>query len=356
MKEEKPVYYTERKQLLRCYDAQKRPYAFRAENTEDFFKWKKQSREMLRDIMGFSLLEPCCPAFRKTGESRQNGFRRIKGILQTEPEIFMPLYLLVPDGLKEGEKRPCVIAPHGHGAGGKDSVAGVLENPAVRGAAEKYNCACGVDFVKQGYVVFCPDARGSGERREPRQQGSEAEKVLSSSCDALNFAAVSLGGSLAGMWTWDLMRLIDFAQSLPFCDGSRVACCGFSGGGLQTLWLAALDDRVTCAVISGYFHGYRDSILSTNFCGCNFVPHLWQNMDLCDVAALIAPRPFLIESGSRDELNGARGLRDVDEQFARLQKAYRLFSRQDFLHHFVFDGVHRWNGSETGAFLKRYLE
>lgn len=348
-------YYTELKQMLRCFDAQKRPYAFRAENLPAFSNWKAQSRKMLGNIMGLNLMEPCGLSFHKLGENKEDGYRRIKGILQTEPEIFMPLYLLIPDSLKDGEKRPCVIAAHGHGAGGKVSVAGVSENPAVCERIQKYHCDYGVDLVQQGYVVFCPDARGSGERRESRQQGNEADKTLSCSCDLLNFAAISLGGSLAGMWTWDLMRLIDFAQTLPFCDDSRIACCGFSGGGLQTLWLTALDDRVKCAVISGYFHGFRDSVLTTNLCGCNFIPHLWQNMDLCDVVALIAPRPLLIESGNHDNLNGKRGMQDVEEQFAKLKRAYQLFQAENCLKHYVFNGAHIWNGTETKEFIKNYL-
>ena len=351
---EKEENFTARSQMLRCYDAQTRPYAFRAENPEDFSAWKKRAREKLSDLLGLSFMEPCRPSFRVTGKTQEPGFRRIRAVLQTEPEIFMPFYLLVPSGLRKGEKRPCVLAPHGHGAGGKESVAGVCENPLI---AEKVRAgnAYGADLARLGYVIFCPDARGSGERREPHQQGDAPEKIFSCSCDALSFAAMSLGGSLAGMWTWDLMRLIDLIQTLPFCDGGRIACCGFSGGGLQTLYLTAMDDRVRCAVISGYFHSFRDCILTTNLCGCNFVPGLWRNMDLCDIAALAAPRPLLIEGGRDDPLNGQRGLKGADEQFRTLEKAYRLSGKEDRLRRFVFAGGHAWNGAQTGTFLKQFL-
>lgn len=348
-------YSTSFLQLLRLYDSQERPFSLQAESVRDYNKWKRKTREKLKEIAGFSQLEPCEPEWVPLDERQEKGYHRIKGALKTEPEVFMPMYILVPDSLKQGEKRAGVIAPHGHGAGGKDSVAGVMESPAIKEKMQKYHCSYGLDLVKQGYVVFCPDARGFGERRELKEQGDKEEKILSSSCNALNFAAISLGCSLIAMWTWDLIKLIDFLQTLPFCDADRLACCGFSGGGLQTLWLTALDDRVKCAVISGYFHGFRDSLLATNFCGCNFVPHLWENMDLADIAALIAPRPLLIESGNQDSLNGKRGLQDVKEQFAKLKKAYQLFQKEDYLEHYIFNGAHIWNGLKTITFLNRYL-
>lgn len=83
-------------------------------------------------------------------------------------------------------------------------------------------------------------------------------------------------------------------------DGERLGCCGLSGGGMQTIWLTAMDDRIKCAVVSGYFYGYLDSLLKMpHNCGCNFVPDLWNHIDMGDLGALVCPRPLLIESGTR---------------------------------------------------------
>lgn len=341
--------------LLAEFDRQERPYAFHAQTAREHAEWRLRLRERLLAITGIASMPAFVPECQTDERVREEGYTRVHARLTTEPGVRMPLYILIPDGIAPGERRACVIAPHGHGGGGKESVAGVCGRPELRRAAQQYRGDYGRQLVREGYVVFCPDARGSGERREEREQGDDPARVLSSSCTDLNFAYISLGRSLAGMWTWDLMRLLDYIATLPWCDAGAVACCGFSGGGLQTLWLAALDDRVACAVISGYFHSYRDALLRTNFCGCNFVPHLWQTAELGDIAALIAPRPLLVESGLRDPLNGARGTADTREQLEKTRAAYRLLGVPEHLRYHEFDAGHVYNGEKTAEFLRACL-
>lgn len=351
--EQSETYYTSMDYLLQTYDECARKHSFRANTVPEYEAWKREVRSVLSDITGIRNMKKC-PLNPKTVEScRMNGYRRDKVILQTESNVWMPFYILIPDGMEKGEKRASVIAAHGHGSAGKYVIAGRDDIPAVKKAIEETRCDYGVKLVKEGYVVFCPDARGSGERREKTEQGEE--NLFTSSCTALNNAAISLGRSLTGMWTWDLMRLIDYIESCDFCDSTRIGCCGMSGGGLQTLWLAAMDDRVKCAVISGYFHGYKDTLLRTNKCGCNFVPHLWENVDIGDIGALIAPRALLIESGLYDPLNGERGIVDVYEQVEITRNAYQVAGEEQKLQHYVFEGKHQWNGQKTYDFFKKWL-
>lgn len=125
------------------------------------------------------------------------------------------------------------------------------------------------------------------------------------------------GGKLSTAGVWDLMRLVDYIKTRPDCNGDKIGCIGLSGGGLQSLWLAALDDRIMFATVSGYFYGYRDSLLEMNQnCCCNYVPGLWEHVDMGDIGALIAPRALVIESGMQDHLNGRRGIVNVLEQVA----------------------------------------
>lgn len=348
-------YETAEASLLAEFDRQERPFAFHARTAAEHAGWRGRLRERLLAITGLDTMPPFVPACAADGTVKEDGYTRVHAVLSTEPRVRMPLYILIPDGIASGERRACVIVPHGHGGGGKESVAGVYDSPVIRRAGERYHGDIGRQLVREGYVVFCPDARGSGERRERRQQGDDESRVLASSCDDLNFAYISLGRSLAGMWTWDLMRLIDYIGTLPYCDARAIGCCGFSGGGLQTLWLAALDDRVACAVISGYFHSCRDAVMRTNFCGCNFVPHLWQTAELGDIAALIAPRPLLVETGRRDPLNGRRGTADTREQLEKTRAAYRLLGCPERLRYYEFDGVHTYNGAQTADFFRTYL-
>jgi dienelactone hydrolase len=336
------------------YDKNSRRWALNANDINEYKVWKNHLRETLKDVTGMSLMSNCDLNPKILESIELDGYRRDKVVIQTEPEIYMPFYILIPNDLKDGEKRPCVIAPHGHGSGGKYAIAGNVDIPGIKEQIEKYNYDYGVKFVKEGYIVFCNDARAAGERREVLQQGDNKEAVLSSSCNSVNNAAISMGQSLIGMMTWDLMRLIDYIETLDFCSSDAIACAGFSGGGLQTLWLAAMDDRVKCSVISGYFHGFRDTLLKTNQCGCNFVPNLWKYVDIGDIGALIAPRPLLIESGSKDGLNGERGIVDVKEQLEITETAYRLCNKESVLYHHIFDGGHIWNGEKTYDFVNEW--
>jgi dienelactone hydrolase len=348
-------YSTCYESMRKLFDEKTRPFAMKAHSVDEYGVWRERFRLKLREITGIDTVQSCTSGCEIVSRVKEDGYTRVKALLATEPDVRMPMYILIPDGITPNERRACVIAPHGHGAAGKESVAGVRNLPEITEQIDRYHCDYGLQLVRMGYVAFCPDARGSGERREEQEQGNDAKSINSSSCDRLSLAYYSLGRSLTGMWVWDLMRLIDYIGTLDYCDAGKIACCGFSGGGLQALWLAALDDRVKCAVISGYFHSYRDSLLQTNFCGCNFVPHLWECAELGDIAALIAPRPLLIESGDRDPLAGARGLTDVCEQLETVRNAYSLFGREESLTHHVFSGGHRYNGEKTGAFLQKYL-
>ncbi|MCX7706150.1 MAG: hypothetical protein N2115_07870, partial [bacterium] len=139
-------------------------------------------------------------------------------------------------------------------------------------------------------------------------------------------------------------------------DKNKIEVVALSGGGLQTLWATALDDRINCAVISGYMYGYKESLLEmcTN-CSCNYVPHLYEYMDMGDIAAMIAPRPLLIETGTKDPLNGRSGLKNVYSQTSIIKRAYKILGCEKNFKHVVFEGEHRWHGLQSIPWVKQHL-
>lgn len=334
----------------RRFDAVARRSAFSAGSADQCKAWQRTLRRKLKQLTGYETMQPTDPQPRITEQIELDDCFRQHVEIRTEPGVVMTLYVLVP---KTGSAPwPAVIATHGHASGGKAAVAGDRTHPEVARTIDEHNYDYGRQFVRQGLIVFCPDARGFGERQEPAVAN---EGVLASSCRHLNSMAYPLGQTVTGMWTWDLHRLVDYIRTRPDCRGTRIGCAGLSGGGLQTLWAAALDPRIGCAVVSGYFYGYKQSLLDMYQCSCNYVPHLYEYVDMGDIAALIAPRPLLIETGDSDPLNGAGGLRNVQPQVAIARKAYRLLAAQRQLKHHVFPGPHRWCGQQALPWMKEHL-
>ena len=350
-------YYTVSEYFRKKYHAVSRQMGLKAETVEEYEVWKNGLRAELKKLLGLDRMRSCQLNAEISGEAKKEGYRRQRVVLQTEPGVFMPLFVLIPDDMAQGERRPAVIAAHGHQSAGKLSIAGIDDIPAVAEVISRFNYAYGVEFVKKGFVVFCPDARGFGERREGVSQGDSGEALLNSSCFQLNNMAVPLGQTVTGMWVWDLMRLIDYISERPECDAEKIGCAGLSGGGLQSLWLAALDDRVKCAGTSGYFYGYRQSLLEMpNGCSCNYIPHLWEKVDMGDLGALIAPRPFFVETGDKDDLNGEGELENVYPQVEIAKKAYTLFGKEENLFHHVFAAGHRWSGKGVDFLWKHLMK
>ena len=346
-------FFTTAQRMLELHRERARRNAFSARTAAEASDWARRLRPLLAATLGLDAMAAAPLEARVTERREQEELAVERVEIQTEPGAIMPLSALVPRRFPL--PRPAIIAPHGHLSAGKLAVVGRDDIPALAETIRKHNYAYGRALALAGFVVFCPDARGFGERREWMHQG-KPEDFLGGSCREINNVAISLGLSLTGMWTWDLMRLIDYIGTRCDCVPGRVGCVGLSGGGLQALWLAAMDERVRAAVVSGYFYGYRDSLLKLNGnCSCNYVPGLWRLVDMGDVGALVAPRPLLIESGDEDGLNGERGIANAVEQVEIAREAYELLGAGERLYHHVFHGPHRWDGARSLPWLARWL-
>jgi len=322
---------------------------FQARTPEALQQWRRKTRRKLKALTGYDTMVRTAPRPRITEEIDCGDYTRQRLELFTEPDVLMPVYVLIP---KTPPPYSVVVAPHGHGSGGKLAVTGCSETPELAESIRAHHYAYGLEFVREGFIVFCPDARGFGERREV----DKADKPLESSCLWINNMAQPQGQTVTGMWTWDLHRLIDYVQTREDCRADRIGCAGLSGGGLQTLWASALDERIRCAVISGYMYGFKESLLDINCCQCNYVPHLYEYVDMGDIGALIAPRPLVIETGTRDGLNGASGLENVKPQVRTIRKAYQTLGASKMLVHDIFEGEHRWNGVKAIPWMVKHLK
>ncbi len=342
------MYYTTEQYILDRFNNAKRPLSFNAANIEEFKSWQSKLRTKLGELIGLNKMYNCSLNPTVISCEKLDGYTRTKMIIETEPTVFMPFYVLKPNTNKE--KYPCVIATHGHCSNAKNAVVNLDEgSEQIRQTINEHNYSYGEQLVKQGFIVFAPDARGFGERREKYNQGDDFKNIISSSCSYLSALATPLGMSVIGMMVWDLMRLIDYIE-INY-DVIDIAVCGLSGGGMQALWLAALDKRVKAAVISGYFYGFKESLLEMHNCDCNYVHDLYNWVDTSDIGALIADRYIFIETGINDHLNGKSGLDNVLPYIEKLKKAGQICEMKNNIEHHLIDSGHRWCGQKSLPWL-----
>jgi dienelactone hydrolase len=347
------TFYTSLEQMKSLFHKKGCKNRFTGSTESELKKWQDENRKLFAQLLGFDTFEPCKNEFVELERVKLEKYTRIKYLLQTEEMVYVPSYLLIPNDIKPGEKRKVVIAAHGHFKNFKESVAGVTESPGVAEDMAEYNITYGVKFAEMGYIVFCPDARGFGERTEINGQKEGDWKCT---CGVMNRMGIPLGRCAVGMSVWDLVKLVDYICTRPDCDTAHIGVAGLSGGGLQALYLSAVDERIKCVCTSGYFYGALESLLVMNGnCECNYVPDLWTHFDMGDIASLIAPRALIIETGTKDPLNGESNLANVISQIAIAEKAYAVYGSKDKINATNFDDGHKWCGIDVYPFFEQNL-
>lgn len=310
---------------------------------DDFVKWKCKTRNKLVEIIGGFPKEKVhlMPKIIKSIDKDDHIQKKI--IFQSDDKVMVSSYLLLPKHVNFPSS--AILALHGHGRG-KDDVVGIVENTESRQWIQKHNYDYAYRLVRKGYVVLAPDARGFGERVEGSEKG----------CYIPGGVCLELGKPVIGLRVWDDMRALDYLSSLPEVDANRIGCVGLSEGGKRTLYLAALDDRVKVAVISGYLFTWKSAIEEweqiEGWDMCSWVPGLLQYLDYPDIAALIAPRPLLFERGKGDPQISLEGAK---EAFVQVKEVYKKLGVEDKIDIDLFEGQHAFSGKKAFQWFTQWL-
>jgi dienelactone hydrolase len=309
---------------------------FPQDSPEELSAWRDRCRERLTELIGRTP-ERVPMALEVRGSEDCGRYRRESIVFDSEADMSVPAYLLVPHERKE--PGTAVLAVHGHGPG-KDLVCGLATTEAPNG-----------DYAHQlalaGHVVLAPDLRCFGERADwnpPDHYG----------CDTNLVHAVMAGESPLAQNLWDLSRSLDVLEAHPLVDPARMAVAGLSLGGTMSLFLAATDERVAVAIVSGYMSSWAEAHkLPWNMCGSQVLPGMLGKLEHVDLGALVAPRPMLVESGIEDDVFPiAAAIKTVSE----VRKVYEaLGADPDAFVHDVFEGGHQWHGEFAYPFLERWL-
>ncbi|HEY1739355.1 MAG TPA: acetylxylan esterase, partial [Acidimicrobiia bacterium] len=172
-------------------------------------------------------------------------------------------------------------------------------------------------------------------------------------CDWNLVCAAMAGTNPLAQNLWDMRRSLDVLAAHPLVDADRVGACGLSYGGTMTLFLAACDERVRAAVVSGYLSSWEAACrMPYNMCGSQVMWGQLGELEHVDIGALIAPRALLAETGTEDlifQVDAARAT------VASLRNVYDAFDAGTRLEHDVFEGPHMWHGARAYDFLAEHL-
>jgi len=246
----------------------------------------------------------------------RDGYSVEKVLLETLPGFYLGGNLYRPLG-RQGPF-PAIVSPHGHWQYGR------LENTALVSVPGR-----ALNLAKQGFVVFSYDMVGQNDTNQVPHDWDDARQGL-----------WSIGSSM-GMHLWNSIRAVDFVTSLPDVDPNRIGVTGASGGGTQTFFLMAVDERLKAAapvnMISATSQGG----------GCQAAPNLragWPDFSNMVVGALMAPRPLLVVSTSGDWTTAT-----PTEVYPAIQSIYRLFGVETNVENAHFDYPHNYNKDSREA-------
>lgn len=232
---------------------------------------------------GFPERTPLNPVVVKVIE--RPGYRIENVMIQSRPNFWVTGNLYIPTS--GAKKFPAIISPCGH-------------YPLAR-MVTQYQYAY-LNLVKNGFVVFGYDPIGQGERRQYWNPETNVTEVGGPTDEHSMPGQLLLlfGENLTQYRIWDGMRAIDYLQTRPEVDASRIGCTGHSGGGTLTMFISAVDERVKCAAIheGGTMnrwpvHFTPNVPIGPSDVEQNLFPSATYGIDHVDIHAAVAPRPLL---------------------------------------------------------------
>ena len=275
-----------------------------------------------------------------TGTIACDGYRIEKLTYQSRPNHHVTANLYLPTTSKG--PFPGVLVPCGHSNIGK--------------ACEAYQAVC-ILLARNGFVTLIVDPISQGERYQfLRPDGRPATRGGTTDHTLLDVGAKLLGSGVVAYEAWDNIRGLDYLASRPEVDPERIGCTGNSGGGTQTTFLMAIDDRITVAAPSCYIMT-REKLFATIGApdGCQHLPNeVSLGIEHADYITMRAPKPTLVLAARQDffDIGATR------TAFAEAKRVYTTLGHADRVGMFEFDDKHGFSTPRRQAavrWMRRWL-
>jgi dienelactone hydrolase len=257
-------------------------------------------------------------------------------VMDLWPDVIAYGILLVPKDLKDGQRRPVVVCQHGLEGRPQDIVTG--DHPAYHDFAAK--------LAERGFVTFAPQNLylGKDRFRTLQRKANPIKKTL--------FSVI----------TPQHQQIVDWLKTLPFVDPGRIGFYGLSYGGKTAMRVPALVTDYQLSICSADFNDWVLKNASTR----SPYSYVWtgeyeifefdlgSTFNYAEMAALIAPRAFMVERGHFD---GVGSDECVSYEYAKVRHLYAaLLKIPERTEIEYFAGPHTINGQGTYRFLHKHLD
>ncbi|MFI5457849.1 MAG: alpha/beta hydrolase family protein [Isosphaerales bacterium] len=260
--------------------------------------------------------EPCPLEPEVLGTLKRDGYAIERLTFQSRPGVRVTANLYRPEPVRG--RCPGVLSVHGHWAWARI-------DPHVQPRC--------IGLARLGYVVLCVDAFGSGERAIEPGPGTYHGALVGASL-------WPVGTPLIGLQVHDNRRAVDYLISRGEVDPGRLAITGASGGGNQSLYAGATDERLA-AVIPVCGIGTYDAYLATACCVCEVNAGGAAYATTGDLLAMVAPRALLVISATRDALQFSVG--EAAKSVAAARERFRLMGQEAKIRQVAIDSGHDYN-------------
>ena len=326
-------------------------------------EWMKTSRQYRKavweDMIG-RLPDPKMPPNVRTRRvidvSTHSGY---EVVIDVYPDVIASGILLLPKGMKKGEKRPVVVCQHGLEGTPMDTITTDRHSRAWR-AYKGFSTA----LVKRGFIVYAP---------QNPYRGRDKFRVIQRKSNPLK-------RSLFSYIIPQHQRTLNWLATLPNVDAKRIAFYGLSYGGKTAVRVPPIlvppqyrgADTPRSPGDAPKSPGYCLSICSADF--NEWVKKNTSNEDrysyiftgeyeifewnmghtanYAELSSLMTPRPFMVERGHDD---GVAPDEWVAWEYAKVRRHYVKLGLGDKTEIEFFNGPHTINGKGTFAFLHRHL-
>ena len=304
---------------------------------EDYNKVVEEYREIFAtQVIGrfdYPLLE-ANPRSRKSYDTEK--WVGYEVVLDVFPDVYAYGILCLPKDLKPGEKRPVVVCQHGLEGRPQDTI-------GEQGS--QYYSAFAGKLADRGFITFAP-------------QNIYIGKDL---FRTLQRKANPLGKTLFSIMVPQHQQICNWLKTQPFVDGDRIAFYGLSYGGKSAMRIPPLVPDYCLSICSADFNEWVEKNASTRLPFSYvwtgeyeiFEFDLGSTFNYSEMAALICPRPFMVERGHTDGVSEDQWVTyEYAKVFFNYSHRLKLADRCELE---VFDGPHKINGVKTYAFLHKHL-